>query len=384
MASKNKEPISPKKLKRSNNFVSEWFGHRVYPYVALSSHCLDDQRTGSCPFLSRALGQRQGCIKSAASKGICTITTVLDDGIYQDWIVCPYRIIDDSILNRTARDVFGITEAKKLITVPASALVDPQVRSVVADYAIDPDSEAVLYFQHKLGGEISIPPTASTPELSFDILFVEVIANGGAFSCGRYALLEVQTMDFHGSYRNVVRNLQDALRLHGDDFPEAVSKRVDWLSDHVEGPNISNVFKRTFYQIMVKFKLDGDPLCAGGVLALPRAVWNSWQRHLGGPSLIPIDEDCFEISSKGSRGRLAKRADVSGSKIYVLDFVYDRNYSPASIDVGSVIITTVERLLEQAFMRVPQILVSKDGAVNTVMPTIRRRLRYVWPGFADN
>jgi hypothetical protein len=36
-----------------------------------------------------------------------------------------------------------------------------------------------------------------------------------------------------------------------------------WLSEGVEGPNIANVFKRTFYQMMFTFQLGHHERCAG-------------------------------------------------------------------------------------------------------------------------
>ncbi|MGH7088448.1 MAG: hypothetical protein ACREFQ_06065, partial [Stellaceae bacterium] len=57
------------------NYVSEWFGHRVYPQVVSTPQALADQRSERCPFLSRATGEARRCIKSEASKGICTINS---------------------------------------------------------------------------------------------------------------------------------------------------------------------------------------------------------------------------------------------------------------------------------------------------------------------
>src|SRR5437667_12908286 len=90
-------------------------------------------------------------------------------------------------------------------------------------------------------------------------------------------------MDFHGSYRAVVKNLEDALRLHGLQFHKELQSKPNWLGERIEGPNIANVFKRTFYQIMLNFQIGADESCAGCVLALPVSVWDSWQRHLGKP-----------------------------------------------------------------------------------------------------
>ncbi len=80
--------------------------------------------------------------------------------------------------------------------------------------------------------------------------------------------------------------LTNALDLHGSDFPEILQNNLDWARRKVEGPNIANVFKRTFYQMLVKFQLSTGDAAAGTVLALPKSVWDSWQPFLGGPTLI--------------------------------------------------------------------------------------------------
>jgi hypothetical protein len=36
------------------NSISEWFGHRIYPTVAVDALAIMDQREESCPFLSTA------------------------------------------------------------------------------------------------------------------------------------------------------------------------------------------------------------------------------------------------------------------------------------------------------------------------------------------
>ncbi len=61
-------------------------------------------------------------------------------------------------------------------------------------------------------------------------------------------------MDFHGSYKKAVTNLRDALRLHKKGFADALRKDQAWAAEDIEGPNIANVFKRTFYQMMLKFE----------------------------------------------------------------------------------------------------------------------------------
>jgi hypothetical protein len=65
-------------------------------------------------------------------------------------------------------------------------------------------------------------------------------------------------MDFHGSYRAAVTNLRDAHRLHGRKFPKELAQNQGWASEDVEGPNIANVFKRTFYQTLFDCKSSGQ------------------------------------------------------------------------------------------------------------------------------
>ena len=120
--------------------------------------------------------------------------------------------------------------------------------------------------------------------LWFDTTLVEIVERDGALDIGKYGILEVQTMDFHGTYKYAVKNLTDALRLHGDQFHAVVrANEGRWISERIEGPNIANVFKRTFYQVMLKFELARKGAAAGTVLAIPQSVWDSWQPFLGAP-----------------------------------------------------------------------------------------------------
>jgi Restriction endonuclease NotI len=277
------------------NFVSEWFGHRVFPSVASTPSSLEDQRLRRCPFLSQAVGGERLCIKSAASLGICTIATVAS-GSKREWLACPYRALDQDMVTDAARRLFRVSSDQLVTVVPAPTLADAGVReNFLSD--LNEGRVGVLFLQDKLGGEISITATPRSPELSFDITMVEVALTNGVPRFGKYGIVEVQTMDFHGSYRAVVGNLQDALRLHGERFHEAVAENPQWLSEKSEGPNVANVFKRTFYQIMLKFQIGADKDCAGCILALPTAVWDSWQKHLGMPDLHQEGERLFTLWS---------------------------------------------------------------------------------------
>lgn len=150
--------------------------------------------------------------------------------------------------------------------------------------AITANGVGYVFFQDKLGGEISVIGTSRSPEMAFDVTVVEIRPDGeGGFAVSRYGILELQTMDYHGTYRHAVSNLRDGLRLHEETFADALRANLTrWSGQGVEGPNIANVFKRTFYQMLLKFRLAGDGSAAAGtVLAIPQSVWDSWQPFLG-------------------------------------------------------------------------------------------------------
>ena len=275
------------------NFVSEWFGHRVHPTVANTAESLADQEGRRCPFLSKALGATTECVKSESAKGICTISSS-SNGPRQDWLVCPFRALDFELLGNAARRLFSAAP-DSLSIVPAPVLAREEIRESLTA-RLEAGARVIVFLQAKLGGEISLASTARSPEVSFDTTLVELIRRDGALDIGTYGIVEVQTMDFHGTYKHAVKNLTDALRLHGQDFHNILgANQGRWISERIEGPNIANVFKRTFYQMMLKFQIGAHPSSAGCVLALPAAVWDSWQRHLGKPDLIPQTDGTFVL-----------------------------------------------------------------------------------------
>jgi hypothetical protein len=196
-------------------------------------------------------------------------------------------------------------------------------------------------------------------------------------SLGRYGIFEVQTMDFHGSYRHAVKNLKDALRLHGVSFPAEVRKNPGWLSDRIEGPNIANVFKRTFYQIMLKFKIGEHRLCAGCALAIPTSVWQSWQRHLGKPDLSPRDDATVALM----------RENQSPSKapawIYVFDIDAASRKDPNPISINTIIATDAESIAHYALRVVPDAALAEGGSADRILLTVRHRLAGWWPELAS-
>jgi hypothetical protein len=274
-----------------------------------------------------------------------------------------------------ARRLFSVTT--DLIVVPAPTLETEDVRSRVKEL-LDAGGRVVVFLRSKLGGEISLSPTERSPEVSFDITMVEIVRDPEGLAVGRYAILEIQTMDFHGSYERAVQNLNDALRLHSDAFHEVL--RVNegkWISERIEGPNIANVFKRTFYQIMLKFQIGAHESSAGCVLALPASVWDSWQRHLGKPELTNRLDSTFELSKPGGLATAHVPA-----WIYVFDVDGTSTRTPNPLVIQKIIATDADSIAHFAVKVAPEIAIAEGGAAGMVATAIRRRLGEWWPALA--
>jgi len=215
------------KKKDAGNFVSEWFGHRVYPAVISSSKAVADQRTERCPFLSAATGEDRQCIKAEASKGVCSISSA-SNGPRQDWLVCPYRALSAEIVINAIQRLFETAPGLRPFVIPAISLTKNEVREDLL-VRIRAGQPVFIYFDAKMSGELSIPATDRSPEFAFDVTIIELTLEAGTPHIGRFGILEIQTMDFHGSYRSAVRNLSDGLRLHPKAFPKTLQANQHWL-----------------------------------------------------------------------------------------------------------------------------------------------------------
>lgn len=379
---------------RSGNFISEWFGYRVYPVVSAADSMIEVQSRRECPFLSAAIGESRECIKGEASKGVCTISTVGGRG-RDEWVVCPYRGVEADLLEPATRRLFSISEEFGLVILSAPSLAKDEVQAE-ARAALSQRKRVFVFFQDKLGGEISLPKTERSPELSFDITLVEIIAGKDLLTIGKYGILEVQTMDFHGSYRHAVQNLTDALRLHKKEFPAALKEHQEWLSEGVEGPNIANVFKRTFYQMVFKFQLGLDKSCAGCVLAISESVWLSWQRHLGNPELAanrdgtfalkkPTGTDAALASDEVPKSTNLKKNQPPGELsapawIYVFEIDPRSDVSPNKIKIRRMILTDAHSFSYYALDVAPAAAVA--SATDIIRASLIRRLAKLWSDFA--
>jgi hypothetical protein len=356
----------------AGNFISEWFGHRMFPGVVATETSLNDQRRQRCPFLSVSAEEDRECIKSANSKGVCTISTT-SNGQRQDWVACPYRVFDPSMIEDIATRLFlggaGVTNIY-----PAPVLEDETKQEEVLTHVRDGE-HVLLYFDEKLGGEIQISATPRSPQISFDVTFVELLADGDdGLRLGRFANLEVQTMDFHGTYKHAVGALTSALDLHGDAFPEQIRANPFWLGREIEGPNIANVFKRTFWQLVFKFGMVDFDACAGSALALPRSVWDSWQPFLGAPEL-KVGVAGVSILDEPDRADDAERLPCF---IYVFDLNSTADETPSPLRADTIIQTSAHALTAHALEEAPRALMLQIETRQMLYVTIKARLQKYW------
>lgn len=358
------------------NYVSEWFGQRIFPEVRIATEAVSGANAGKCPFLSDVLHRATNCTKNENSKGVCTISSS-SNGPRQDWLVCPYRVISSSIVTRGCQLIFGLAEPVEPIPVPILNVSEELSRFIET---VNAQGAGYVFFQDKLGGEISVIGTHRSPEMSFDVTVVEILPDGaGGFMVSRYGILELQTMDYHGTYKHAVSNLRDGLRLHQETFPDALRTNLNrWSGQDVEGPNIANVFKRTFYQMLLKFRLAGEGSAAAGtVLAIPQSVWDSWQPFLGAPEL--------EDEAPGVKRLRVVPGTPEESPLNAYICVFDLNaaseHSVSPVDIKHFIRVSPERMTHHAFTEVPAHILHAIQTEESVLATIKQRLGQWWPAF---
>jgi len=357
----------------SGNHISEWLGHRIYPTVKLDVSTFTGLDFGHCPFLTEALGQKTNCVKNENSFGVCSVSSV-SNGPVQDWLVCPYRVVSSDIVRRACHLIFGQTAAEKQPKPVTLLKVEAELNKFRQQ--VVEQGTGYVFFQDKLGGEISVIASPRSPEMSFDITFAEIVPSAGGFTVARYGILEVQTMDFHGSYKRAVQNLKDALRLHGESFAESLRKNMQWSAEKVEGPNIANVFKRTFYQVLLKFQLSGRGAAAGTVLAIPQSVWDSWQPFLGAPEIEQGAEGLYRLRITDP---IPESAGSTNAHILVFDLDSSAGTAISPVELKMDIQVTAEQLSHHAFKVVPAGMLESLSKSDSILARIKMRLANSWP-----
>ena len=145
-------------------------------------------------------------MKNPNSIGVCSISTQTSLG-RRDWLVCPYRAFDPNLLHEAVYRLFGVTPEERVTVQPAVRLHRPEDREAMIA-ALAEGVRVFLYLDEKTGGEVSLGKTAKSPEFSIDVTILEVLAGPDGAQIFRFGALEIQTMDFHGSYKHAVKNLK--------------------------------------------------------------------------------------------------------------------------------------------------------------------------------
>jgi len=112
----------------AGNYVSEWFGRRIYPAVRLDGiGGITGANKNVCPFLTEMQSAKTECWKRANSKGVCTISSASNRAgtparrVRQDWLVCPHRVIHTDLVKESCARIFG-NDAMDQYPIPVSAL----------------------------------------------------------------------------------------------------------------------------------------------------------------------------------------------------------------------------------------------------------------------
>ncbi|MET7768200.1 hypothetical protein [Nocardia sp. NPDC005366] len=352
------------------NFIAEFFGHRVYPEVVSTKAAKADQAKETCPFLTSAKTVETRCVKRATSRGVCVVSTAVETRRY-DWLVCPNRALDPAFMAAASRKIFGYGPTDPLEFIAAPTLADRGVRDRIAVW-LEQGVNVVVFFQQKLGGELSIGKTDRSPEFSFDWTLAEVEAIDPAPKITRYGVLEIQTMDFHGSYKHAVGAVKAAYKNMPDFYGwlSTLDGRAA-LSEKMEGPNLSNVFKRTFYQMAYKFALSGHRQCAGTGFAIPKSVWQSWLRHLADPHLMDNGDGTHSLGDTSN--------DHENAWIFVFELHPDTEVSPRPLAPYLEIRVNVETLIELALKESPKAALGPKGPVVMFTDKVENRMLKFWP-----
>jgi hypothetical protein len=324
------------------NFVTEWFGHRVWPHADTSDAARIDQSARACPFLTTVTGAPTACVKTARGwsepYGICTISSD-SNGLRQDWIACPYRTLDQhfTLLSGAIRSLYRLSSDEDMVVLPVTVLSQAEQRARLRS-GLDAGYRVFVFSTNKLGGEIELPETEVSPGASVDMSVIEVMSadeTGRPTNYGNHLFYEIQTADFHGSPLHAASHLRD-LCPAGEpvlDFHARLFGREAVCGDRVEGPNKSNIFKRTIYQMLFKIALADHARSAGFAIVLPVPVWDSWLRHLGRPELSQVGHDPTHVAMLAPGERVQDVALQSHAAILVFDIDQSSNETPQPLTV---------------------------------------------------
>lgn len=374
------KPPSPPKL--PSNYVAEWFGHAVFPVVDSSDAALDHQRRKICPFLTVALDRETTCAKKKQT-GFCTAYSNSNGpkNKYQNWLACPFRVLDKGlpILTAAVRQLFGVGALQGVELIPVLSLNDKASQQLIRDAHADPDRRVFVFSQTEFGGEVDVPDTEASPGVKIDASVFEVVGEvDGLYQFGQSMIFEIQTADFHGSPMHAINALRGALGNDAATFHDEVKAHPEWVARKVQGPNKSNIFKRTIYQTVLKIQLARDPLCAGFVITIPEAVWDSWRTHLGLPDL-EREGEVFRLRAPNPDGNAGDTVEPDPAWIYVFDIDEDSPTSPRPLRITREIRTTSADLLHFTFEAAPREALARN-AMDAYRTAFEKRVKTAQAG----
>jgi hypothetical protein len=127
----------------------------------------------------------------------------------------------------------------------------------------------------------------------------------------------------------------------------------------------------------MKFQIGAKPPCAGTVMALPEAVWDSWQRHLGRPALRRKSGRLYELAAEG-----ASPLRCPSTWIYVFDISQTSKSTPNPIVIRKKIASSADAIAHFALKVAPEAAVTAEQGANLIPQRIRQRLASWWPEIA--
>lgn len=371
----------------SGNFVAEWFGHRVWSDVDTSDAAVHNQSGCICPFLSNATASEQLCWKTAREydgpTGVCIISSN-SNGPRQDWLACPTRTLDAdfTLIAAAVRTTYKPTHDVAVLVLPVTVLHVKEKRDAITKHLAF-GGRAFLFSANKIGGEVDLPETETSPGGKVDVSVIEVLRTdtltGEPSTFGQHMFFEIQTADFHGSPLHAVRKLRKALPASpSENYHAELQADPSIAGEDVEGPNKANIFKRTVYQMILKIQLAEHENCAGFVMVLPLPVWDSWLRHLGNPKIRPM--------AGGDLVQMVTPADEdtdilppARAWIFVFDTDRESKESPQPLKVVQRIATTSSALVHYAFQTAAKEAM-EQGVVEKFRDVLKERVERGWRG----
>jgi hypothetical protein len=374
----------------TGNFIAEWFGYRVWPAADTSIAARHDQPARICPFLTSAKRETTACIKWNRDydepTGVCTISSE-SNGVREDWLACPFRILDQhfTLLGGAIRTLYRIPTRQEIVLFPVTVLSNPDRKREVHE-ALSQGTRVFAFSGSKLGGEVDVPETNDSPGAKVDNSVIEITgidpATGKPSQYGKHLFVEIQTADFHGSPLHAVRLLREKCQA-GTDTPyhDAITAAPQDCGQKVEGPNKSNIFKRTIYQMILKIELTNHEESAGFAIVLPVPVWQSWLRHLGQPSLVadPVHAGVQHLHLPGYEIP-AGEIEHPRSWIFVFDIDRDSPESPAPLKILYRIAISSEALSTYAFKESPRKAIEHGAIDDFRRVLINERVIKGWEG----